>query len=140
VAPLALEWEDLAGGVLVLDTIGELASVYSLGDLAFVGGSLVEFGGHNILEPVQYGVATLIGPHYENFRDMVNSFHAAEAVRIVGPAELPLMLLELLSNPGERRAIGERGLERLRSEAGATKRTLSMLQQLLADRVSHAAL
>jgi 3-deoxy-D-manno-octulosonic-acid transferase len=123
--------EDLAGGILVLDSIGELAAVYALGDLAFVGGSLVEHGGHNILEPAQYGVATLIGPHYGNFRDMVNLFRAADGVRVVGPAELPLAFVDLISNPTEREALGRRGLDTLRSQTGATQKTLQALSKLL---------
>lgn len=123
--------ENLAGGVLVLDSIGELAPVYGVADVAFVGGSLVEYGGHNILEPAQQGVATLIGPHYENFRDMVNLFRAADAVRVVGPAELPLVFLDLLSNPAERQALGTRARETLRSQMGATQKTLKALQALL---------
>jgi 3-deoxy-D-manno-octulosonic-acid transferase len=123
--------EDLAGGVLVLDSIGELAAIYALGDLAFVGGSVVEYGGHNILEPAQYGVATLIGPHYENFRDMVNLFRATDAVRVVGPAELPLAFVELISNPAEREALGKRALAALRTQTGAAERTLQALRPLL---------
>jgi 3-deoxy-D-manno-octulosonic-acid transferase len=123
--------EDLAGGVLVLDSIGELAAIYAVGNLAFVGGSLVEHGGHNILEPAQHGVATLIGPHYENFRDMVNLFRAADAVRVVGPAELPLAFVDLVSNPAECQALGRRAVETLRSQAGATQKTLQALGDLL---------
>lgn len=126
--------EELAGGVLVLDSIGELASVYALGDLAFVGGSLVEHGGHNILEPAQHGIATLIGPHYENFMDMVNLFRAADAVRVVGPAELPLAFVDLLSNADERQALGKRALETLRSQTGATQKTLEKVSELLESR------
>ena len=123
--------EDLSGSVLVLDTIGELAGVYSLADLAFVGGSLVEHGGHNILEAAQYGIPVLVGPHYENFRDMVNLFRAADAIRVVGPAELPLCFVDLLSNHTERENLGRRALETLRSQTGATQRTLLALQELL---------
>lgn len=123
--------EDLAGVVLLLDSIGELAAVYALADLAFVGGSLVEYGGHNILEPAQYGVATLIGPHYENFRDMVNLFRVTDAVRVVGPAELPLAFVDLISNLTERQALGKRALAALRTQTGATEKTLEALCQLL---------
>jgi len=131
--------EDLGGAVLLLDTIGELSSIYSVADVAFVGGSLVEFGGHNILEPAQYGVPTIIGPHYANFRDMVNLFRANDAVRVVGPAELPLCLLDVLSNESDRAALGKRGLETLRSQRGATQRTLESLQNLLPSSHSHDA-
>ena len=123
--------EDLGGGVLLLDTIGELSSVYAVGQVAFVGGSLVEYGGHNILEPAQYGVPVVIGPHYENFREMVNLFRWKDAVRVVGPAELPLCMVDLLSNEGERIALGQRGLETLRAQTGATERTLKALKSLL---------
>jgi 3-deoxy-D-manno-octulosonic-acid transferase len=124
--------EELAGGVLLLDTIGELAALYALADIAFVGGSLVPHGGHNIIEPAQHGVATLVGNHTENFRDIVGLFQSRDAVRVVGPAELPLVLMELLANDKERRALGQRAAETMRSQVGATARTASELQQLLA--------
>ena len=66
--------ESLTGGVLLLDTIGELAALYALADIAFVGGSLVPRGGHKIIEPAQHGVATVVGNHTENFRDIVSLF------------------------------------------------------------------
>src|SRR5207302_51206 len=82
----------------------------------FVGGSLVEHGGHTILAPAQYGVPVVIGPHYENFRDMVDLFRAADAIRVVGPAELPLCFVDLLSDETERAAIGRRALETARRQ------------------------
>ncbi|MCU1303768.1 MAG: Three-deoxy-D-manno-octulosonic-acid transferase-like protein [Candidatus Sulfotelmatobacter sp.] len=124
--------EALSGGVLLLDTIGELAAVYALADIAFVGGSLVPRGGHNIIEPAQYGVATVVGNHTENFRDIVGLFESRDAVRIVGPAELPLVLMELLANDVERLALGRRAAETMRSQSGATERTADALQELLA--------
>jgi 3-deoxy-D-manno-octulosonic-acid transferase len=124
--------ESLAGGVLLLDTIGELAALYALADIAFVGGSLVPRGGHNIIEPAQYGVATVVGNHTENFRDIVSLFASRDAVRIVTPAELPLALIELLANDVERRALGQRAAETMRSQRGATLRTANELQELLA--------
>ena len=91
------QWQDesLAGGVLLVDTIGELAALYALADVAFVGGSLVPRGGHNIIEPAQHGVAIVTGNHTENFRDIVALFQSRDAVRIVGLAELPLTLMQL---------------------------------------------
>ena len=124
--------QPLTGGVLLLDTIGELAALYALADIAFVGGSLVPRGGHNIIEPAQHGVATVVGTHTENFRDIVSLFQSRDAVRIVGPAELPLVLLELLANDKERRALGQRAGETMRSQFGATARTADELQELLA--------
>jgi 3-deoxy-D-manno-octulosonic-acid transferase len=125
--------EDLGGSVLLLDSIGELAAVYALATVAFVGGSLVEHGGHNILEPAQYGAPVLVGPHYENFREMVNLFRWKEAVRVVGPAELPLTMVDLLANEAERTELGRRALETVRSQTGATQCTLEALAGLLAQ-------
>lgn len=124
--------EPLAGAVLLLNTIGELSSLYSLADVAFVGGSLVPRGGHNIIEPAQYGAAIVVGNHTENFREIVSLFQKNDAVRIVGPAELPLVFIELLTNEEERKALGSRALDTLRSQRGATARTVTELQKLLA--------
>jgi len=124
--------EPLNGGVLLLDTIGELSAIYGLADIAFVGGSLVPKGGHNIIEPARHGVAIVVGNHTENFRDIIWLFQQQDAVRIVGPAELPLVLMELISNDVERKALGQRAAEVLRSQAGATERTLQALERLLA--------
>ena len=116
-----------------MDTIGELASLYALADVAFVGGSLVPRGGHNILEPAQHGVPIVVGNHTENFRDIVWLFRQNDALRIVGPAELPLVLMDLLANPEERASLGMRAAETLKTQMGATKRTLEALEKLLAS-------
>jgi 3-deoxy-D-manno-octulosonic-acid transferase len=124
--------EALTGGVFLVDTIGELAALYGLADIAFVGGSLVPHGGHNIIEPAQHEVAIVVGNHTENFRDIVSLFQSRDAVRIAGPAELPLVLLELLANDTERRALGQRAAETMRSQIGATARTVGELEKLMA--------
>lgn len=123
--------ESCAGAVVLLDTIGELASVYSLGSVAFVGGSLVPRGGHNILEPAQHGVAIVVGPHTENFRDIVNIFSRAGALSVVQPEYLGSELLRLLDDPESRRALGQRAAEVFRSQSGATARTMAALEPLL---------
>jgi 3-deoxy-D-manno-octulosonic-acid transferase len=127
------EWrgEPVSGGVFLLDSIGELASAYSLADLAFVGGSLVPYGGHNILEPALFGVATIVGASYQNFRDIVALFEQNQAVRIVGAAELPLVFMELVDSPAQRKALGQRGLATLRQQMGSTERTLQALMELM---------
>ena len=124
--------EPLAGGVLLLDTIGELSAIYGLADIAFVGGSLVPKGGHNIIEPARHGVAIVVGNHTENFRDIIGLFQSRDALRVVGPAELPLVLMELISNEAERRALGQRAAETLRSQSGASEKTVAALENLLA--------
>jgi len=121
----------IGGGVLVVDTIGELASLYALADVAFVGGSLVPRGGHNIIEPARHGVPFMVGNHTENFRDIVSLFQSQDAVRVVRPAEFHGVLMELLSNEEERIALGRRGADTLRSQMGATEKTLGALEQLL---------
>jgi 3-deoxy-D-manno-octulosonic-acid transferase len=124
--------EPLNGGVLLLDTIGELSALYALADIAFVGGSLVPHGGHNIIEPAQHGVATVVGTHTENFRDIVRLFQSRDAVRVAGPSDLPLVLMELLANDAERKKLGQRAAETMQSQLGATARTLAELRKLLA--------
>jgi 3-deoxy-D-manno-octulosonic-acid transferase len=123
--------EGLAGGVFLVDSIGELAALYSLATVAFVGGSLVPRGGHNILEPALYGVPIVTGNHYENFRDVVNFFASRNAVRIVGLAELPLVFMELIENEDERAALGRNALAALESQRGATERTVAALLRLM---------
>lgn len=125
--------EPLAGGVLLVDTIGELAALYALADVAFVGGSLVPRGGHNIIEPAQHGVAIVTGNHTENFRDIVGLFQSRDAVRIVSLAELPLVLMHLVDNDVERMALGRRAKETVLSQMGATLRTVEALQTLLSQ-------
>jgi 3-deoxy-D-manno-octulosonic-acid transferase len=124
--------QTLTGKVLLVDTIGELASLYALADIAFVGGSLVPRGGHNILEPALHGLAIVVGEHTENFRDIVELFCSRNALRVVGTAELPLVFLELLANRDERVALGRRAAEAMRSQTGATSRTIDALEKLLA--------
>lgn len=130
--------EALAGGVFLVDSIGELAALYSLATIAFVGGSLVPRGGHNILEPALYGVPIVIGNHYENFRDVVNFFLSRNAVRVVGLAELPLVLIELIENSEERAQLGRNALAALDSQRGATARTVRALAELMSQPATRA--
>jgi 3-deoxy-D-manno-octulosonic-acid transferase len=131
--------EPLAGAVFLVDSIGELAALYSLATVAFVGGSLVPRGGHNILEPALYGVPIVTGNHYENFRDIVNFFASRNAVRIVGLAELPLVFMELVENAAERDVLGQNALAALESQRGATAKTVSALLQLMDARQSSSS-
>ena len=119
------------GEIVLLDTIGELASVYSLAAVAFVGGSLVPAGGHNPLEPAQFGVPIVMGPHYANFRAITDDLLAHQALRIAGREELSSALIELLRNPTEAAAMGERARQVFAQQAGATDRCVEALQALL---------
>ena len=133
-------WQNgsLSGSILLIDSIGELASLYALADIAFVGGSLVPRGGHSILEPAQHGVAILVGPHTENFRDIVELFRTQDAVRIVSSANLSQTITNLLANDAERLALGRRALETLQLQRGATQFTMDQLRRLLKPQVSEA--
>ena len=125
--------QSLNGCVFLLDSIGELASLYEVADLAFVGGSLVPKGGHNVLEAAQFGVPILVGPHTENFRDMVRIFQQAVAVKVVTPGLLTPMVLGLLQNADERVRLGQRALDVIRTQQGATERTVAELLRLLPE-------
>jgi 3-deoxy-D-manno-octulosonic-acid transferase len=124
------EGSPIAAGVFLLDSIGELASLYEFADVAFVGGSLVPGGGHNVLEAAQFGTPILVGPYTENFRDV---FRDADALRVISPQSLTATVLQLLENPEQRAALGHRALEVMRSQRGATGRTVSALLELLSQ-------
>ena len=120
--------------VVVLDTIGDLAAVYALADVAFVGGSLSNHGGHNPLEPARFGVPVVIGPSYENFRDIVQGMIDADGIRIVQDrSELETVLLALLSDPQAAKAMGARGRTVFEARTGATRRTVNALLDLLPE-------
>jgi len=121
----------LPGSILLLDSIGDLASVYSLATVAFVGGSLVAAGGHNPLEPAQFGVPILMGTHYENFREIVEKLRAAHAIRIVEAEALAASLIELLRDREAVLEVGARAEAVFAGEAGATTRTVDALLELL---------
>lgn len=122
----------LSGHVFLLDSLGELASVYALAGVAFVGGSLLPgVGGHNVLEPAQHGVPILVGPDTANFREMVTIFEHGGGIKIVTAENLSGEMLGLLSDDEERRRLGERARQLFLDNTGATARTLQALQALL---------
>ncbi|MFP5205844.1 MAG: 3-deoxy-D-manno-octulosonic acid transferase [Acidobacteriota bacterium] len=121
-----------AGEILLLDTIGELASVYSLAAVAFVGGSLIPAGGHNPLEPAQFGVPIVMGPHYANFRAITDDLRSRDALRITEQSALTRTLLELLLDRTEADRMGVRALEVFDEQAGATSRCVTAVRAVLA--------
>jgi 3-deoxy-D-manno-octulosonic-acid transferase len=123
--------QPIRSGIFLLDSVGELAAVYELADIAFVGGSLVPTGGHNILEPAQYGAAIVVGPHTFNFREIVNIFEQGGAIRAVTAETLGPQFLALLGQPQERKRLGGLARELFAKHAGATRRTLEALAPLL---------
>jgi 3-deoxy-D-manno-octulosonic-acid transferase len=123
--------QPIHGGVFLLDSVGELGAVYELSDIAFVGGSLVPTGGHNILEPAQYGTAILVGPHTFNFKEIVSIFEKGGAITVVNAETLGQKFLALLNKPEERQRLGNLAKELFAKHAGATRRTLEALDPLL---------
>jgi 3-deoxy-D-manno-octulosonic-acid transferase len=117
------------GEIVLLDSIGELASVYSLASVAFVGGSLVPSGGHNPLEPAQFGVPIVMGPSYQNFRAIVESLILRDAVFIVEPGSLGATLSYILS--GGAGEAGTRARQVFEEQSGATARTVVALRKIL---------
>jgi 3-deoxy-D-manno-octulosonic-acid transferase len=120
-----------AGEIVLLDTIGELASVYSLAAVAFVGGSLVPAGGHNPLEPAHFGVPIVMGPHYANFRAITGDLLAHDAIRITDKEALAGVLVDLLRDRPSSKAMGERARQVFDQQAGATARCVEALRELL---------
>jgi len=119
------------GQVVLLDTIGELASVYSIASAAFVGGSLIPAGGHNPLEPAQFGVPILMGPHYANFRAITDDLLGNGAIRITEPDDLAGALIELLQHRLPAAEMGARAKQVFLQQSGATARCVQALQHLL---------
>ncbi|MFB3815913.1 MAG: 3-deoxy-D-manno-octulosonic acid transferase [Terriglobales bacterium] len=129
------QWNDepLGAGVFLLDTIGELGALYAVADMAFVGGSLVPRGGHNILEPALHGVPVIAGPYTENFRDIVSLFRSAGALPVVkDAAELAAVLTDLANKRDVRELLAAQGKAIVQQHAGATARTAAALAELLA--------
>ena len=126
----------MQGGNILLDTIGDLSAVYGMAQVAFVGGSLVRKGGHNPLEAAQFGVPVMMGPSYENFRDVVERMQGVDGILILEkPEDLGHALITLLTNREMAAAIGERGREVFEAQAGATDRTVEALMKLLEETV-----
>jgi 3-deoxy-D-manno-octulosonic-acid transferase len=118
--------------VIVVDTVGELARLYALGTVVFVGGSLAPVGGHNILEPAQHGCPILFGPYMANFSEMANAFLAeGAAVQVPDASGLAAHVLALARNPTGAKRLGEAAAALLERHRGATARTVAALEALL---------
>ena len=118
--------------VLLIDTVGDLEEVYCLADVAFVGGTLVEHGGQNMLEPAAVGKAVIHGPNVDNFVQESRLLQGAGAsVLIETPAELGSAIAGLLADESKRADMGERAREAILGQRGATAATLSALGALL---------
>ena len=119
------------GDVLLLDTLGELGACWGLADIAFVGGSLTQRGGQNMLEPAAYGAAVLFGPNTWNFRDIVEQLLARDAARVVrSAAELTATVREFLQQATAAEELGHRAQAFVATQQGAASRTVDLLSRL----------
>ena len=118
--------------VILLDSIGELASLYRLADGAFVGGSLVPSGGHNILEPAAFGKIPVFGPSMENFSEIASRFVAADAaIQVESPEDAGVAWIELLRDPERRQKMSKNAKHLVDTSRGATDRVLAEISQFL---------
>jgi 3-deoxy-D-manno-octulosonic-acid transferase len=118
--------------VVVLDSIGELAQIYQLATAVFVGGSLVDHGGHNILEPAIFGKAIIFGPHMQNFKEIADTFLAnGAAVQVQSDRELEEALLGFLSDPVRRARLGAAARALVEANRGAKDKTLAVIAELV---------
>ncbi len=124
-------------GVLLLDSIGELAAVFQRADVVFMGGTLASRGGHNILEPAYFAKPIIAGWHMENFAEMAQEFdHAHALVRVETPAELASAVVELLDDPQD---IGKRGQALAMAKRGVVDRVAELVLHSLGDGVPDVA-
>ena len=118
--------------VVVLDTFGELAHVYQLATVVFVGGSLADYGGHNILEPAVFGKPIVVGPYMHNFREITDTFLASHAVVQVGTErELEEELRNLVTDPVRRASLGAAARAVVEANRGAKDKTMTVVSDLL---------
>jgi len=118
--------------VVLLDSIGELASIYRCADGVFVGGSLVPSGGHNILEPAAFGKIPVFGPSMENFSEMASRFvSAGAAVQVESPEDAGVAWIELFRDPDRMRTMGETARALVEDSRGATDRALAVISGFL---------
>jgi len=117
--------------VILLDTIGELSKLYSIGTIIFVGGSLVSIGGHNVLEPVAYKKAVIFGPHMENFSEISRSLReSGGGLQVHNQEEFLLKARMLLQNDTVRDKLGERAFKVIAHNQGAIKRVMEVIGRL----------
>ena len=116
--------------VIVLDTIGELAQLYQVATAVFVGGSLVDHGGHNILEPAVFGKPIVFGPHMQNFKDIADTFLANGAAVQVPAEHLDEALSSLLTDPVRRARLGAAARALVEANRGAKEKTLAVIEEL----------
>jgi len=122
--------------IFLLDSVGDLAALYSIATVAFVGGSLFTGGGHNPLEPAQFAIPIVMGDSFENFRDIIRAMLASQAIIVTPRKHLCANLTALLSDSSRAAALGLAAQRVYLAEAGATARTVAALLPMLAQKGS----
>jgi 3-deoxy-D-manno-octulosonic-acid transferase len=118
--------------VFLLDTLGDLAKFYAIGDIAFVGGSLVDAGGHNLLEPARFRRPVLFGPHMANFAALANEMREKKGgIEVQGATDLAREIGELLRDPQKRLAMGENAYHVAIDNRGVGERASNLLSLYL---------
>jgi 3-deoxy-D-manno-octulosonic-acid transferase len=118
---------------VLVDSVGELAAFYASADVAFVGGSLVPVGGHNLLEPAALGLPVLTGPYQSNGQDIARLLlQQGAALQVADAQQLAAALTRLLADPAERQRIGDIGRRIVESNRGSVARLLELIEPLMA--------
>ncbi len=125
-------------GVLVLDSMGELGSLFAVGDVVFMGGTLARRGGHNLLEPAFFAKPVVVGPHNQNFAEIHAEFSSGDAlVQIAAPQELAPAIDGLLKSPSRRNEVGQRARAIAESKRGVTAQAAEQLLNAYFDALPH---
>jgi 3-deoxy-D-manno-octulosonic-acid transferase len=120
--------------VFLVDTMGEVPLFYAASDIAFVGGSLIPVGGHNLLEPAAQGLPIITGPHLFNAQEVADDFIRVGACAVVADSsELASTVSNMIENPADAQKMGRNGLTVLEQNRGALERLLVLLEPLLVD-------
>ncbi len=134
---LPVKFSELAGmpweprQVVIMDTMGQLRSLYGLAEIVFVGKSLTGYGGQNIIEPASFAKPIIVGPNTQNFKDVVELFKKASALmQVNNTEEFKTELIQLLKNPHQREAMGAAAREVIQENQGATERTLKSIGEI----------
>jgi len=136
--PLLRSQVDTAGpdvDTVVLDTVGELAYLFQLADIVFIGGSLVTWGGHNIIEAAEFGRPILFGPHMKNFQEIADTFLAAyAAIQVANTDQLVSRARDLLRDPAARKWLGNNARKVVRQNQGACRKTMEVVRVVIEER------
>ncbi len=123
--------------VILLDTMGELARIYAMADVAFVGGSMVPIGGHNLLEPAACGICVIFGPHVDHFKAVADILiRSGGGIKIKNEQELYIRVLDLLKDEDKRKRMGKAAYQAVRKQSGVSQKTASLILSQLKQKLS----